>query len=301
MQQGGGKDAVPAAERSVEGELQGGGKDAAPVAERSVEGELPWTCRVHGDPLTEWPADLYIPPDALEVFLESFEGPLDLLLYLIRKQNLDILTIPIAEITRQYMAYIDVMRALRLELAGEYLVMAAMLAEIKSRWLLPRPPVIEDEEEDPRTALIRQLLEYERFKTAAERIDALQRFERDLFAVQVDRNDLPAPPVPAPALGDVLLALAGVLRRSALTAQHQIATETLSVREFMGRILERLPDHEFVPFVALLSFEEGRAGVVAAFLAILELSKAGMLEWGQNEAFGLIHVRRAGSVSRMAS
>ena len=301
MQQGGGKDAVPAAERSVLSELQGGGKDAAPVAERSVEGELPWTCRVHGDPLTEWPADLYIPPDALEVFLESFEGPLDLLLYLIRKQNLDILTIPIAEITRQYMAYIDVMRALRLELAGEYLVMAAMLAEIKSRWLLPRPPVIEDEEEDPRTALIRQLLEYERFKTAAERIDARQRFERDLFAVQVDRNDLPAPPVPAPALGDVLLALAGVLRRSALTAQHQIATETLSVREFMARILEHLPDHEFVPFVALLSFEEGRAGVVAAFLAILELSKAGMLEWGQNEAFGLIHVRRAGSVSRMAS
>jgi segregation and condensation protein A len=280
---------------------QGEMKGAVPATERSVEGELPWTCRVHGDPLTELPEDLYIPPDALEIFLESFEGPLDLLLYLIRKQNLDILTIPIAEITRQYMAYIDVMRALRLELAGEYLVMAAMLAEIKSRWLLPRPPVLEEEEEDPRTALIRQLLEYERFKTAAERMDAMPRFERDLFAVQVDRNELPAPPIPVPALGDLLSALAGVLRRSALTAQHQIATEALSVREFMARILERLTDDEFVPFVALLSLQEGRAGVVAAFLAILELSKAGMLEWGQTEAFGLIHVRRAGSVSRMAS
>lgn len=277
---------------------EGTAEDTIASSARSPGGSL-WACRVHGDALTELPADLYIPPDALEIFLESFEGPLDLLLYLIRKQNLDILTIPIAEITRQYMAYIEVMRALRLELAGEYLVMAAMLAEIKSRMLLPRPSAVETEEEDPRSALIRQLLEYERFKTAAERLDAMPRHERDLFAVQVDCKELPAQPIPAPELGDLLMALTGVLRRSSLMAQHRIASETLSVREFMARILERLSDLHFVPFVTLLSLQEGRAGVVAAFLAILELSKAGMLEWGQSEAFGVIHVRRAGSAARI--
>ena len=170
--------------------------------------EADWACRVNGAPLGELPADLYIPPDALEVFLESFEGPLDLLLYLIRRQNLDILAIPIAEITRQYTAYIEVMQALRLELAGEYLVMAALLAEIKSRMLLPRPSAAsEDSDEDPRLALIRQLQEYERFKKAAERLDAMPRIDRDVFHAQASRDALAAPPPPAPELEELLEAL----------------------------------------------------------------------------------------------
>ncbi len=265
----------------------------ADVLEREPEAaEAEWSCRVHGSPLGELPADLYIPPDALEVFLESFEGPLDLLLYLIRRQNLDILSIPIAEITRQYMAYIDVMQALRLELAGEYLVMAALLAEIKSRMLLPRPPASTEEEEDPRLALIRQLQEYERFKTAAERIDAMPRLERDVFHAHAARDALLGPPAPAPAMEDLLEALVGVLRRASLRAHHQISAEALSVRERMARILETLEHQGFVEFVSLLTLEEGRPGVVVAFLAVLELSKAGLLEWGQSEAFGPIQVRR---------
>jgi segregation and condensation protein A len=259
--------------------------------ERPVEAN--WSCRVNGSPLGEMPADLYIPPDALEVFLESFEGPLDLLLYLIRRQNLDILAIPIAEITRQYMAYIDVIQALRLELAGEYLVMAALLAEIKSRMLLPRPAGSgDDTEEDPRLALIRQLQEYERFKAAAERLDEIPRLERDVFHAHASRDGLSAPPAPAPALEDLLDALVGVLRRAGLTAHHQISAEALSVRERMARILETLEHEEFVDFVSLLVVTEGRAGVVVAFLAVLELSKGGLLEWGQGEPFGPIHVRR---------
>ncbi|AHE98468.1 segregation and condensation protein A [Thioalkalivibrio paradoxus] len=252
-----------------------------------------WACRVNGEPLGELPTDLYIPPDALEIFLESFEGPLDLLLYLIRRQNLDILAIPIAEITRQYMAYIEVMQALRLELAGEYLVMAALLAEIKSRMLLPRPPSAgDDDEEDPRLALIRQLQEYERFKTGAQRLDALPRLERDYFHASASRDALSGPPAPAPALEDLLDALAGVLRRASLSAHHQISAEALSVRERMTRILEGLDHDEFVDFVSLLVSSEGRPGVVVAFLAVLELSKAGLLEWGQGEPFGPIRVRR---------
>lgn len=249
-------------------------------------------CTVQGMPLTELPADLYIPPDALEVFLESFEGPLDVLLYLIRRQNIDILAIPIAEITRQYMAYIEVMWALRLELAGEYLVMAALLAEIKSRMLLPRPVLPDDEEEDPRAALIRQLLEYERFKNAAERLDQQPRMGRDCFPLQIDRSGIPPLPLAPPLLEDVLSALVAVLRRSEQTMQHRIASETLSVREFMTRILEQVSGDECVPFVSLLSAEEGRGGVVVAFLAILELSKSGVLDWGQGEPYGPIHVRR---------
>jgi len=259
--------------------------------ERPLEAD--WSCRVNGSPMGDMPADLYIPPDALEVFLESFEGPLDLLLYLIRRQNLDILSIPIAEITRQYMTYIDVMQALRLELAGEYLVMAALLAEIKSRMLLPRPAgSAEDDEEDPRLALIRQLQEYERFKTAAERIDDIPRLERDVFHAHASRDALAGPPAPAPALDDLIEALVGVLRRASLSAHHQISAEALSVRERMTRILETLEHEEFVDFVSLLVVSEGRPGVVVAFLAVLELSKGGLLEWGQGEAFGPIQVRR---------
>jgi segregation and condensation protein A len=266
---------------------------AAEVEEVERPFAADWTCRVNGSPLGELPADLYIPPDALEVFLESFEGPLDLLLYLIRRQNLDILSIPIAEITRQYMAYIDVMQALRLELAGEYLVMAALLAEIKSRMLLPRPAGSgEDAEDDPRLALIRQLQEYERFKAAAERLDEIPRLERDVFHAHASRDGLSAPPAPAPALDELLDALVGVLQRASLTAHHQISAEALSVRERMARILETLEHEEFVDFVSLLVVTEGRPGVVVAFLAVLELSKGGLLEWGQGEPFGPIQVRR---------
>lgn len=271
------------------------------VEERECPPEVDWACRVNGSPLGELPVDLYIPPDALEVFLESFEGPLDLLLYLIRRQNLDILSIPIAEITRQYMAYIDVMQALRLELAGEYLVMAALLAEIKSRMLLPRPPADADgSEEDPRMALIRQLQEYERFKTAAERLDALPRMERDVFHARASSDALGAPPPPAPALEDLIDALVGVLRRASLTARHQITAEALSVRERMTWILETLEHEEFVDFVSLLVVSEGRPGVVVAFLAVLELSKGGLLEWGQGQPFGPIQVRRRGVVTEEA-
>jgi len=274
------------------------GREDPRVTEAEVEElerplEADWSCRVNGSPMGDMPADLYIPPDALEVFLESFEGPLDLLLYLIRRQNLDILSIPIAEITRQYMTYIDVMQALRLELAGEYLVMAALLAEIKSRMLLPRPAgSAEDDEEDPRLALIRQLQEYERFKTAAERIDDIPRLERDVFHAHASRDALAGPPAPAPALDDLIEALVGVLRRASLSAHHQISAEALSVRERMTRILETLEHEEFVDFVSLLVVSEGRPGVVVAFLAVLELSKGGLLEWGQGEAFGPIQVRR---------
>ncbi|PYG02400.1 MULTISPECIES: ScpA family protein [unclassified Thioalkalivibrio] len=257
------------------------------------EGEHVW--RVHGEPVAELPEDLYIPPDALEVFLDSFEGPLDLLLYLIRRQNLDILAIPIAEITRQYMAYIEVMRALRLELAGEYLVMAALLAEIKSRMLLPRPAESGEEDAgDPRMALIRQLQEYEQFKTAAERLDALPRMERDFFAAGAATDALEGPPPPAPSLDALMDALAGVMRRASLNAHHHVATEQLSVRERMTRLLHELDSETFTDFVGLLERAEGRQGVVVSFLAILELAKAGLVEWGQSEPYAPIRLRRRG-------
>ncbi len=263
------------------------------VEPAAKEGEGVW--RVHGEPVAELPEDLYIPPDALEVFLDSFEGPLDLLLYLIRRQNLDILAIPIAEITRQYMAYIEVMRALRLELAGEYLVMAALLAEIKSRMLLPRPAEADDEDAgDPRMALIRQLQEYEQFKTAAERLDALPRLERDFFAAGADIDALEGPPPPAPSLDALMDALAAVMRRASLNAHHHVATEQLSVRERMTRLLHELDSEAFTDFVTLLERAEGRQGVVVSFLAILELAKSGLVEWGQGEPYGPIRLRRRG-------
>ncbi len=264
------------------------------TAEAGVEGEVVY--RVHGEPVAELPTDLYIPPDALEVFLESFEGPLDLLLYLIRRQNLDILTIPIAEITRQYMGYIEVMRALRLELAGEYLVMAALLAEIKSRMLLPRPVEAEsDEDYDPRLALIRQLQEYEQFKTAAERLDALPRMDRDLFAAGASVEALEGAPPPAPSLDELMEALAAVMHRATLSAHHHIATEQLSVRERMSLILDELDAERFSDFVGLLLAGEGRQGVVVSFLAILELAKAGLVEWGQSEPYSPIRLRLRGA------
>ncbi len=247
---------------------------------------------VYGEAFTELPQDLYIPPDALEVFLEAFEGPLDLLLYLIRKQNIDILDIPVAEITRQYMTYVELMKAVHLELAAEYLLMAAMLAEIKSRMLLPRPEGLEAEEEDPRAELIRRLQEYERFKKAAEDLDELPREGRD-FVVPT----LPAPEararklLPEVELGELLLAMGEVLRRADLFESHQVTREILSTRERMSQVLERLKDGAFVPFVALFTLEEGRLGVVVTFMAILELVKESLVELVQNEPFSPIHVR----------
>nr|WP_288355703.1 ScpA family protein [uncultured Pseudomonas sp.] len=247
---------------------------------------------VYGEALTELPVDLYIPPDALEVFLEAFEGPLDLLLYLIRKQNIDVLDIPVAEITRQYMGYVELMHTVRLELAAEYLVMAAMLAEIKSRMLLPRSAEAEEEEDDPRAELIRRLLEYERFKAAAEGIDALPRVGRDLIVPRVEAPEARARKLlPTVELQELLVSMAEVLRRADMFESHQVSRETLSTRERMGEVLDRLKDGAFAPFVQLFTAEEGRLGVVVTFMAILELVKESLVELLQNEAFAAVHVR----------
>ncbi|MBE2294425.1 MAG: segregation/condensation protein A [Phycisphaerales bacterium] len=251
--------------------------------------------KVDGEPYTQLPHDLYIPPDALEVFLETFEGPLDLLLYLIRRQNLNILDIPIAAITRQYMDYLALMQELRLELAAEYLLMAAWLAEIKSRLLLPKPAPIESEEEDPRAELIRRLQEYERFQQAAQALDALPRLEREIFVASAEpphrESTRPPPPV---GLVDLLNALREALARAELFDRHPIRRETLSVRERMSQVLERLDALRFTAFTELFQPEEGRLGIVVTFLAILELLREGMLELVQSEPFAPIYLRRRG-------
>jgi len=247
---------------------------------------------VYGEAVTELPLDLYIPPDALEVFLEAFEGPLDLLLYLIRKQNIDILDIPVAEITRQYMGYVELMKSVRLELAAEYLVMAAMLAEIKSRMLLPRSAEAAEEEGDPRAELIRRLQEYERFKAAAEDLDELPRVGRDLQVPRIDAPDARARKLlPDVSLEELLVSMAEVLRRADMFESHQVTREALSTRERMSEVLERLKGGGFVPFVALFHVEEGRLGVVVTFMAVLELIKESLVELVQNEPFAPIHVR----------
>ena len=249
--------------------------------------------RVLGAPVTELPQDLYIPPDALEVFLETFEGPLDFLLYLIKRQNLDILDIPVAQITAQYMQYVDLMSQLHLELAAEYLVMAAMLAEIKSRMLLPRPESRE-EEEDPRAELIRRLQEYERFKKAAVNLQELPRLERDNYLVTPVPVDLKIErPLPTVALEELLLAFKEVMKRVKMRAHHQVEREPLSIRERMTEILDRLRTHEFLKFEELFPEEEGRAGVVVAFIAILELLKESLIDMVQTEPLAPIHVRSA--------
>ncbi|MFO1430861.1 MAG: ScpA family protein [Candidatus Competibacteraceae bacterium] len=248
--------------------------------------------RVNGQPYPELPQDLYIPPDALEVFLETFEGPLDLLLYLIKRQNLDILNIPIADITRQYMDYLALMQELRLELAAEYLVMAAMLAEIKSRLLLPRPTTSEVQEDDPRAQLVRRLQEYERFKQAAEKLDTLPRLERDVFTASAEllHREIRRTPPPV-SLTDLLAALREVLHRAELYSHHRINREPLSVRDRMSRILERMDAVRFTPFSALFTPEEGRPGAVVTLLALLELIRESLLELVQAEPFAPIHVR----------
>ena len=266
----------------------------APQENTPEQAEMPFAF-VQGEAVTTLPKDLYIPPDALEVFLEAFEGPLDLLLYLIRRQNLDVLDIPIAEITRQYMDYIDLMQDLRLELAAEYLVMAAMLAEIKSRMLLPR--VVEtDEEEDPRAELVRRLQEYERYKQAAEDIDELPRVGRDVFPVELvgpEKQAVPKPP--EVSLQELLIAAREAMTRAEMFTSHHIQMEPLSVRERMSIVLDRIGEKEFTPFTQLFALEEGRMGVVVSLLAVLELIKESLIELVQSEPFAPIYIKAAGS------
>ncbi len=254
--------------------------------------QLPFAI-VRGEELIEVPVDLYIPPEALEVFLDAFEGPLDLLLYLIKKQNLDILDINVAELTEQYMRYVRLMDTMQFELAAEYLVMAAMLAEIKSRMLLPRSQDIEEDDEDPRAQLIRRLQEYERFKQAAEDIAELPRVERDIFIAEIqppeDDRERPQPDVD---LQELLIALGDVLHRADMFESHKVHLEPLSTRERMGRVLDQLHGAEgFISFAAFFTASEGRAGVVVTFLAIMELIKESLVDIVQAEPFAPIHIR----------
>ena len=255
------------------------------------QAEMPFAI-VQGMPITAPPKDLYIPPDALEVFLEAFEGPLDLLLYLIKRQNLDILDIPIAHITEQYMTYIDMMQGVKLELAAEYLVMAAMLAEIKSRMLLPRPVGIAQEEADPRAELVRRLQEYERYKKASEDLDLLPRLERELHNVVItfEQRDTHQPP-PAVSLELLLDAFRDVLRRAVMFSDHRVQREPLSVRERMAIVLDRARRENFTPFSAMFSVEEGKAGAVVTLLAILELLRQALIDIVQNDERAPIYVK----------
>jgi segregation and condensation protein A len=255
-----------------------------------VQQELPLAI-VQGEQVTAFPEDLYIPPDALEVILDSFEGPLDLLLYLIRRQNLDILDIPIAEITVQYMAYVEVMHKQHLDLAAEYLLMAALLAEIKSRLLLPQRTNEEDGEEDPRAELVRRLQEYERFKQAAEGVDELEREERDFSVIKIEpvteEREIPQPEV---SLDKLMHVFNDILQRVDLKVSHQIKRETISIRARMTDVLDRLTIGEYVSFENLLLTQQGRLGVVVTFMAILELLKSRVIDLKQDDPFGSIYV-----------
>jgi segregation and condensation protein A len=247
---------------------------------------------VRGQVVEQLPDDLFIPPDALEVVLEAFEGPLDLLLYLIRRQNLDVLEIRVAEITHQYMQYIELMSVLQLELAGEYLVMAAMLAEIKSRMLLPRESDVDEDETDPRAELIRRLQEYEVFKEAAANIDGMPRIERDIHVATVEKPELVrAQSVPGVDFRELAIALAEVLNRVELYKRHSIPAEPLSVRERMSKILDQIAGVSgFLNFPELFELEEGRKGVIVTFLALLELMREGLVDVSQNEPYSPIYV-----------
>ncbi len=255
--------------------------------------EMPFAI-VNGEPITVLPRDLYIPPQALEIFLEAFEGPLDLLLYLIRRQNVDVLNIPIAQITRQYTQYIELMQELQLELAGEYLVMAATLAEIKSRMLLPRPAEQAQAEEDPRAELVRRLQEYERFKRAAADIDALPRLERDAWQASVEWSYRPAlRTLPQVTLQEMLIAFKEVAVRAAMFAHHHVQREALSVRERMSAVLSAVQQGGFVEFSRLFRPEEGRSGVTVTFIAVLELMRESLIDVVQNEPYAPLYVRAA--------
>ncbi len=275
--------------------VEGGAGAPPPEPPREAtpeQSEMPFAM-VDGEVLTQMPRDLYIPPDALQVFLEAFEGPLDLLLYLIRKQNLDVLDIPIAEITRQYLQYIDLMQELQLELVGEYLLMAATLAEIKSRMLLPRPHgEIGGDEDDPRAELVRRLQEYERFKRAAHDLDELHRVERDVFpatAELVERRVVRM--LPNVTMQEMLVALKDVMARAEMFAHLHVQRERLSVRQRMSEVLDALRTQAFVEFTRLFRPSEGRMGVSVTFTAILELLREGLVEIVQSEPYAPIHLR----------
>jgi len=261
-----------------------------------AQGEMPFAV-VDGEPVTTLPQDLYIPPYALQVFLEAFEGPLDLLLYLIRRQNIDVLDIPIAEITKQYVQYIEVMKELQLELAGEYLLMAAMLAEIKSRMLLPRPESHEEEEDDPRAELVRRLQEYERYKKAAEDISDLPRLERDVFVASAEAPERKVvTTMPDVTMKELLLAFHDVLKRAEMFSNLRMQREPLSVRQRMSEILTRIKANSFTGFGDLFDPEEGRMGVAVTFIAILELLREAVIEVVQSDAYAPLHVRAASTV-----
>jgi len=261
-----------------------------------AQAEMPFAV-VDGEPVTTLPQDLYIPPYALQVFLEAFEGPLDLLLYLIRRQNIDILDIPIAEITKQYVQYIELMKEMQLELAGEYLLMAAMLAEIKSRMLLPRPESHDEDEDDPRAELVRRLQEYERYKKAAEDIAELPRLERDVFLANAEAPERKVvTKLPDVTLKELLVAFHSVLKRAEMYSSLHMQREPLSVRQRMSEILSRIKTSKFTGFVDLFDPEEGRMGVAVTFIAILELLKEAVIEVVQAEEFAPLHVRAASSV-----
>jgi len=261
-----------------------------------TQNEMPFAL-VEGEPLTVIPQDLYIPPDALEVILEAFEGPLDLLLYLIKRQNLDILEVPIATITEQYMQYIDMMQTIKIEIAAEYLVMAAMLAEIKSRMLLPRPTE-DGDEDDPRAELVRRLQEYERFKKAAQEIEELPRVGREVHmasaALPELKNDIPLPEID---LRDLLMAFKDAMTRADMYTHHQIQREALSVRERMSRVLDIIRADEFLDYSKLFTVEEGRRGVVVTLLAILELVKESLIDMVQSEPYAPIYIKAASAES----
>ncbi len=269
---------------------------APPVTDEAgviAQGEMPFAV-VSGEPVTELPRDLYIPPHALEVFLEAFEGPLDLLLYLIRRQNLDILDIPVAEISLQYTRYIELMTDMQFELAGEYLVMAATLAEIKSRMLLPRSAQEETDEEDPRAELVRRLQEYERFRQAAEDLNSLERLERDVLPAGAEVTERRiVTKLPDVTLKEVLIAFKDAIERSDMFAHLHVQREPLSVRERMSAILVSLEGEQYTDFSGLFDPAEGRLGVTVTFLAILELLKEALIDVVQNKPYGPVHVRAA--------
>lgn len=262
-----------------------------PLALAETPAQAAAVARLYGEPMLEMPRDLYIPPEALQVFLEAFEGPLDLLLYLIRKANIDILEVPMAALTGQYLDYVEAMRKHNLELAAEYLLMAAVLLEIKSRMLLPRPPRAHDEEEDPRAELVRRLLDYEQMKLAAAKLDAMPRVERDYEWVGVFVAEKIVERQPEVSLHDMQLAWLRIARQARLTQHHHIRKENLSVREHMSRILRELQGGSYVVFDSLFDANEGAPTLVVSFLAVLELVKEKLVHMTQNAAFTSIYVK----------
>ncbi|GAC20971.1 segregation and condensation protein A [Paraglaciecola arctica] len=271
---------------------------ASNLASEPVQQPLPLAF-INGEALIEKPEDLYIPPDALELILEAFEGPLDLLLYLIRKQKFDIVNLPVYQVTQQYMEYVELMKDIKLELAAEYLLMAAILAEVKSRMLLPKRPDAEEDEDDPRAELIRRLKEYERIKHAAQELDNIPRQERDVFTVNVQK----APSVeairilPTVSLQELVLGFQGAMQRAQAFEHHHIEKETLSTRERMSLILEQISADHFTGFDELFHASEGKAGVVVTFLAILELAKESLIELVQAQPYANIHIKMSGPIN----